>query len=530
MRNTSNVWSSVLMTAVSTLLGTHVDAAQTNTSVKSEQEKKMNVLFIAIDDFKPIVGCYGNEIIQTPNIDKLAGQGTLFTHAYCQQAVSGPSRASLMTGWTPDHTKVWDLKTPIRSMNADVITLPQTFRGAGYTTAAVGKIYDPRSVDKGHDKASWSIPYMDNTPYFDKNHELPVCMAYQDPKVREQYAQFEQEGMAKGLTKRKLAKYVTDHVKRSTECMDVPNNAYFDGATALTAIDFIDKQDGDSPFFLAVGFKKPHLPFVAPKKYWDLYSREDIPLAKYRKRAADTPDYVYHKSSELTHYTDIPSIYSYNDVDNTVLPDWKQRELIHGYYACISYTDALIGSVLDALDKKGLRDNTIVVLWGDHGWHLGDHGLWNKHTNFEQATHVPMMISVPDAPVQVIDSPVQLMDIYPTLLDLCQVDACQKLDGHIISPILAGKTSSKKVPYAVSQYHRVGKMGYSFRTAQYRYTVWTSWKNKQHDWDTIFDVELYDYKQDPLEKKNRANQKEYKKVRKMMHQYWLNYKKEILQK
>lgn len=513
-------------TTLLTTLALSVPAGMHAISPKSDP---INVLFIAVDDLKPIMGCYGAPIIQTPNIDALASSGTLFTRAYCQQAVSGPSRASLLTGRTPDHTRIWDLEKKIRDMSPDVITLPQAFREAGYITAGVGKIYHHSQTDKGQDWASWSIPYMDLKEFIHKDYEQPACGHYQDEQLQRKTKRLFKMRKRMGWT----PKQTMNKVKVSTECMDVPNDAYHDGASAKAAIDFLNtyskhEYDEKKPFFLAVGFKRPHLPFVAPKKYWDMYKREEMPLATYRKRAADSPEWAYHSSGELKSYTDIPDVYSYNDINNAVIEDAKARELIHGYYACVSYIDDLIGDLLKTLEKKNLRKNTVVILWGDHGWHLGDHGLWNKHTNFEQATHVPMIISVPGLPVQRVNQPVEYLDIYPTLLKLADVKVPQEIDGDDLSPVLMDGAHKLDVPYAVSQYPRKGKMGYSFRTERYRYTVWTEfWRRKgnpKRDINHVYAEELYDYQTDSLETKNLANNPEYKQVLKTMRDYWKVYK------
>lgn len=493
-------------------------------AAESNSEKK-NVLFIAVDDMKPLLGCYGDQTAKTPVMDELASKGALFTNAYCQQAVSGPSRASLLTGMCPDNTKVWDLKTLIRSKNPDVVTLPQYFKENGYHVAGIGKIFDPRSVDSGKDVVSWSDKFIDEEPYLDEKYGKPIMTHYQGDEIRALYKKYLKEAKSKGLKNKKAEQYAFKYIKITTECADVPDNAYLDGATAEGAVQFIADYKSDKPLFLAVGFKKPHLPFCAPKKYWDMYEREDMPLAEYSKKAEGSPDFAYHKCGELQSYSDIPELISFSDIDNVVLPDDKERELIHGYYACISYTDAQIGKVINALKKKGMLENTIIVLWGDHGWHLGDHGLWNKHTNFEHATHVPMIIIDPSSKHREVNHPVEFLDIYPTLCELNGLLVPSHTDGQSLAAVIKSENDETSLkPYAASQYPRVNKMGYSIRDGRYRYTVWVDWKNKTTNPEKIYAEELYDYEKDPNETVNLVSDKKYSKALQQMREYWEDYK------
>lgn len=515
--------SSLIVSAVQPVFSVN-DAVE-----ESSSESKKNILFIAVDDMKPLLGCYGDKVAQTPVMDALASRGALFMNAQCQQAISGPSRASLLTGMCPDRTKVWDLKTFIRDINPDVVTLPQHFKNNGYTVAGIGKIYDPRSVDKQKDAASWSLPFIDEEPFLHPDYEEPVMAHYQSKEIRNLFKKYVEEAKAKGLKNKKAEQYAFKYIKMTTECADVPDNAYLDGATAEGAVSFIAEYNSDKPLFMAVGFKKPHLPFCAPKKYWDMYSREEMPLAEYRKKAVGSPDIAYHKSGELQSYSDIPELISFSDVENAILPEDKQRELIHGYYACISYTDAQIGKVIEAVKKKGMLENTVIVLWGDHGWHLGDHGLWNKHTNFEQAAHVPMIIIDPSSKHRTVTNPVEFLDIYPTLCELAGIDIPNHTDGQSLASVIkGGKGENTLKPYAASQYPRGDKMGYSIRDGRYRYTVWVSWKKKVTDAEKIIAEELYDYEKDPNETVNVVSDKKYDKALKQMRGYWEDYKKERL--
>ena len=478
-----------------------------------DKPQKKNVLFIAIDDLKPLLGCYGDPIAQTPNMDRLAAKGTLFTLAYCQQAVSGPTRASLLTGLRPDHTKMWDMTERFRTVNPYAVTIPQYFRQNGYETAGIGKIFDQSQVSgKTNDVLSWSIPYMDQTAFYDKNTEPPTGFRgeYQAPEIRD-------------AMKTKGEKFVQENMFYATECVDVPDGAYKNGAITNGVEQFLQNYKTENPFFLAVGFQKPHLPFVAPKKYWDLYKREQMPLAKFSQKAAGSPDFAYTNSGELPQYSDIPAEVEFSDIKNMVMKDDKARQLIHGYYACVSYTDAQIGKVIAALEKKGVLNNTIIVLWGDHGWHLGDHGLWCKHTNFEQATHSPLIIIDPSIKSSKVTTPVEFVDIYPTLCELAGISIPEKLDGiSLVSGMKNPKKLTKK--YAVSQYPRdENKMGYSLRDGKYRYTVWVEWKNRVSNFDKIIAEELYDYEKDPLETVNQVNAKSYVTIVKTMKQHVTEY-------
>jgi iduronate 2-sulfatase len=506
------------------------------------QQKKMNVLFIAIDDFKPELGCYGNKIIKTPNIDKLAQNGTVFLNNYCQQSVSGPTRASLMTGKRPDYTGIYNMSTLMRDVNPTILTLPQYFISQGFETAGIGKIYDPRCVDKDIDLPSWSIPfYKESKEYFPTALGEPALGQYQLPETKALILKLTAEAKDKGMKGKELREYVQNTVKPSMENADVPDNAYEDGANTLHAEAIMAQlAKGNKPFFLAVGIHKPHLPFTAPKKYWDLYKREEMPVAAFQKHALNSPEYAYTNSGELRAFSDIPALTTFSDQTMDIgLPIYKQQELIHGYYACASYSDALVGQLLHSLDSIGLRDNTIIVLWGDHGWHLGDHDLWTKHTDFEQATHAPLIISVPNMKGNKTLSMSEFVDIFPTLCDLTGIPTPKNLDGESLMPVM--KNPEMKVKkYSISQYPRSQKstklkelgyadgkvMGYSLRTNRYRITMWITNNlrdNKPFDESAVTATELYDYQKDPLETINVYNSKEYVAVAKEMKANMLEF-------
>ena len=494
----------------------------------AQQDKKPNILFIVIDDLKPELGCYGDKMIKTPNIDRLAKMGTVFLSNYVQQAVCGPTRASVMTGKRPDYTKIWDLKTQMRDMNPDIVTLPQYLITQGYQTVGIGKIFHPSSAINKIDPISWSIPYMKSEAKdYANGLGKPANEQYQLASTKEYFATHEK--VKKGEEPKKKSDDDEGAGSRkgpSTECIDVPDDAYEDGVNALKAKDELKTLvDAKQPFFFAVGFHKPHLPFVAPKKYWDLYKSEDMPLAQFQQHSKDGPNIAYTASGELRQYNDIPPFVTIEQEMNGIgLTPEKQRELIHGYYAAVSYTDHNVGVLLDELKDLGILNNTIIVFWGDHGWHLGDHDLWCKHTNFENATHAPLIIAAPGFKAGETKSITEHVDIFPTVCDLAKVPVPTNLDGKSLVPIMKDK-KTKIQEYSISQYPRGVKkeemqrlgytskkiMGYSLRTDKYRLTLWINAFTTKSPFDStkIYAKEMYDYVKDPLEKVNVVDAKEY---------------------
>jgi arylsulfatase A-like enzyme len=451
---------------------------------------------------------------------------------YCQQAVSGPTRASIMTGMRPDHTKVWDLKTNMREANPEIVSLPQYLISQGFSTQGIGKIYDPRCVDKKLDAPSWSVPYFKTAQkYYNSTTGEPAFGNYQLKETKELAGKYQKEALASGMTQSEANAYAQTKIKPTVECVEVADNAYTDGANALQAKDILAQlKQKNQAFFLAVGFVKPHLPFVAPKKYWDMYDRDKMPVATFQEKATNGVDIAYHAASEIRAYSDIPALMEFTDQKDfgITLPLEKQKELIHGYHAAVSYTDAQVGILLNALDSLGLTENTIVVLWGDHGWHLGDHNLWCKHTNFEQATRSPLIISAPGIKPTKTSSPSEFVDVFPTLCDLAGVSIPTNLDGKSLVPVMKNPKAKVK-EFSVSQYPRstnsVEKtrlgyaegnfMGYSIRNERYRFTMWLKdgfRSDKVYTKELVVATELYDYQKDPLEKVNVVNEKSYQKI------------------
>lgn len=436
--------------------------------------RRMNVLFIAVDDLKPTIGAYGDRYAVTPNLDRLASEGCTFMNNYCQMALSGPTRASLMTGLRPDHEGVYSLQGNFRHINPTAVTLPEHLMNNGFQTIGVGKIYHPLNKKKyRNDPKSWSEPYI--------NTSAPT--------------------------------YALANGRVATECVDVPDNFYEDGVIADKAVERMKMlSSSKKPFFLAVGFHRPHMPFVAPKKYWDLYNRDNAPLAEFQSMSSDPVYYAYKNAWEVMYYSDIAPFFSY--VDSKHLDEDTQKRLVHGYYASTSYTDANIGRLLDALEENGLKDNTVVIVWGDHGYHLGDHGLWNKSTNFENATRTPMIISVPGMKHGVRYCHVsEFIDIYPTLCELSGVAIPENIDGKSLVPALQNQKMKTK-EYAVSQYNRSMIQGYALRDERFRFVMWfdTFRTFMKYDGREVKGMELYDYKTDPLETRNLANDPKYAKT------------------
>ena len=473
--------------------------------------RKPNILMIPVDDLKPLLTCYGVPGIITPNIDRLAARGTIFLNNACQQAVCGPTRASLMTGLYPDSTGVWDLRTRMRDVHPDILAMPQYFMQQGYETTGVGKTYDPRCVDRKRDAPSWSIPYGSEKLRLHPGLPRPVH-GYRNPETRA-VAQRAREAVkgrkfrSGSARNRAMAAVAGTMVAPATECMDVPDDAYTDGALAAAGCRLLEKlADDDKPFFLSVGFHKPHLPFVAPKKYWDLYDRQNMKLHPFQKHAKNGPELAYHNSGELRSYSDIPN--------RGKLDPALQAELIHGYHACVSYVDAQIGKLLDKLDELGITDSTIVCLWGDHGWHLGDHGLWCKHTNFEQAVRAPLIIAAPGFPKgNRTTSPTGFVDVFPTLCDLAGLPIPAVLQGKSLVPLM--RHPEKTVREAVlSQYPRtidgLPVMGYTLRDKRYRYVKWLQMNYRKGERSGLLVArELYDYDKDPNETVNQAENPAY---------------------
>ncbi len=466
---------------------------------------KLNVLMIAVDDMRPDLGCYGAAYAKSPNIDRLAARGVVFDRAYCMQAVCSPSRTAVMTSLRPDTTKVWDLETHFRVAQPNCVTLPQHFRANGYHTVGLGKI-EHRGFEDG---PSWSEPR-----WFSSGQAVKVDEADWTKRTTTAFPGVKSE-FANPLTGD--AAVGKDGKAKKGPAFEVSPKAddeLPDGATAAEAVKRLaELKAKGQPFFLAVGFLKPHLPFVAPKKYWDMHDPDKIPLPAIDKLPSGTAEFVGHINGELHSYPGVPT-------GNPIPADFA-KQLRHGYHACVSYTDAQVGRLLDALDQQGLADSTIVVLWGDHGWQLGDHGLWHKHTNFEIATRAPLIVSMPQAKGagRKCVAPVEFVDIYPTLADACGLNIPKGLAGMSLVKYLNEPTAPMQKP-AISQYprsspeHGGALMGYSIRTEKWRATMWRKRGSAE-----IAYVELYDEVNDPAETVNLADKPEHAALIASMKKY-----------
>jgi iduronate 2-sulfatase len=446
-----------------------------SSSILAEEK---NVLIFFIDDLRPELGCYGVDSIKSPHVDKLAAEGVLFERAYCQQGICAPSRISMMTGLYPDTTGIYDLWTPVRKAIPDVMSLPRYFGERGYHTASFGKVYHHR-ID---DRESWS--------------ELPERpgLLFADPEVLASIEKRKKEAREKGLTKVALSSATKGP---PVEMAEVEDEVYQDGAVAQQAIRSL-RENKDKPFFMCIGFAKPHLPFAAPKKYWDLYQREQFKAPK-RELPTGAPALAFTKFGELRSYLGMPK--------EGPLTDEQTCELMHGYAASVSFADAQVGKVMAELESLGLRENTVVVLWGDHGYKLGEYGLWCKHTNLELDTRVPFLISAPGFPTgQRSLSFVEMVDIFPTVARLSGGEIPPSCEGANLATVLKDVAHQVR-PYAFSQYPRGSKIGYTMRNERWRYTEWIDAKTQE-----IAIRELYDHQLSSVSHQNLAGLAEHKEL------------------
>lgn len=442
-----------------------------------------NVLMILVDDLKPAIGCYGDPHARTPHIDALAARGMRFDAAYCNQAVCAPSRFTLMLGSHSTSSGLYGLGSPLREIWPDAVTLPQHFSRAGYRTESLGKVFHIGHGNEG-DPVSFSVPH-----YKDK------VIEYLDPASTGGGKLTREEAL---FTNQKLGKIQSLPRGAAFESPAVDDDAYADGRVAaetirrLAAAKQRRAMDG-TPFFIAAGFVRPHLPFSAPQKYWDMHDRETLPLADVTKLPIDAPEVAGKRGGEIAAYEPVPAK---GDID-----DELAGKLVHGYYASTSYVDAQIGKVIAGLDELGLADNTLIVLWGDHGFHLGDLGIWTKHTNYEQATRIPIVFVAPGVakPGSSTSQLTESVDIYPTLAELAGLPAPtgpQPIDGVSLVPVL--KDPAARVRDHAFHAFPKKKFGRAIRTANHRLVEW-----KGKDADSI-EYELYHYTGAAVETKNIA--------------------------
>lgn len=425
-----------------------------------KERKPLNVLFIAVDDLRPELNAFGKTSIQSPHIDRLAQEGTIFTRAYCNVPVCGASRASILTGLRPTRDRFLSYDTWVDKDAPGILTLPMHFKEHGYYTISNGKV----AHHQGDCEGAWDEEW----------RPRPQRGSWRDYLLPENIE-------------------LDDSIQRgpSWEIADVPDSSYLDGKIALKAIRDLHKlKEQDQPFFLAVGFYKPHLPFNAPKKYWDKYNPVEIGLADNPFKPENAPDAAMHNFGELRNYHDISP--------TGPLSDTLAKRLRHGYHACVSYTDAQIGLLLNALDELGLRQHTIIVLWGDHGFNLGEHGLWCKHCNFNTSLNAPLVISAPGySGGQKSHTITEFIDIYPTLSQLAGLDMPEHLDGLSLASMM-------KDPNYLHKNYAVCKYGNGVTLIQDQF-FYTEWRNRK---DSIYARMLYDHATDPDENVNISERPE----------------------
>lgn len=424
--------------------------------VQKPEMKKPNILFIVVDDLRPELGCYGHSQIKSPNIDELAKRGLTFVNAYCNVPVCGASRASLLTGIRPTRTRFVGFDAWAEQDAPGAVSLPQLFRNNGYQTISNGKVFHHlNDIRESWSEAPWN-PAVTSENYLD-------------------YLSHENLDLLKAGHKRGLP----------YEKADVGDDAYFDGQIASKTIEDLKrlKKEG-KPFFMAAGFLKPHLPFNAPKKYWDMYPEESIHLPENYFRPENAPDVAIHNFGELRSYYGVPA--------EGPVSDEMAHQLIHGYYACVSYTDAQIGRLLDALQELGMAENTIVILWGDHGWQLGEHSLWCKHANFKTSLNAPLIISAPGFQEnQKTEALVEFVDVFPSLCELAGLVMPEQLQGQSFVSLM----KNPETPGKEAIYSRFIESE-SIKTPRYLYTEWI---NKEGE---VYSTMLYDHQTDPSENVN----------------------------
>jgi arylsulfatase A-like enzyme len=441
-------------------------------SCSGQQEEEtpapVNVLFIAVDDLRPELNCYGVDYIKSPGIDKLASESIVFDRAYCNVPVCGASRASIMSGVRPGRYRFINYSTWLDKDYPGVTSLPMHFKNNGYTTISNGKVYHHAKDDQ----EAWDEVWRPKGRYTGRDYLLEENVALDS-----------REG-TRGFPYEKAV--VTD-------------TAYKDGKIAAKSIEDLKKlKKAGKPFFLAVGFMKPHLPFNAPAKYWDLYDSTQISLPENYAQPESTPREAFHNFGELRNYSGVP--------ESGPVSEELANKLIHGYYACVSYTDAQIGKLLHTLEELELEENTIVVLWGDHGWNLGDHMLWCKHCNFESSLHVPLMVKAPGKTSgQRSEHITEYIDVYPSLCELAGLPLPDHLDGESFVGDIEGKERADD--YAICKYHD----GVTIVKGNYFYTEYLG-----EDHNPIARM-LFDHTTDPLEMNNLAEQAEYREVADELH-------------
>lgn len=474
-------------------------SVQIQTSVSKQQP---NIIFLSIDDLRPDLGCYGNEEIKTPNIDALASSSMVMLNTHSQAAVCAPSRASTMLGYRPDSTRVWHLGDKFREINPNAVTMPQYFKKSGYYTVNIGKIFHNYMPDS----VSWDEPDLKPAPYNTKLYAYRDAETYYYTK---EALNIQKEARAIVKAKRKGIIYGDGWNKGpAIESADLPDSLYYDAMQTQLALKTIDRiKDKKQPFFMGLGFYRPHLPFVAPKKYWDLYPVGSVTPAANPKLPKNAPVMSANSNYELRGYSNPHKI---GRPEDAPLPTTYADTLKRGYYASVSFVDACLGKLVKGLKERGLYENTIIVIWGDHGWKLGDHNGWGKMTNFYIDTHVPLIIKQANQKEgKRIEALTELVDIFPTLCDLSDVNKADYFQGTSITPLFENPDLEWK-DAVFTQFRRRKKvskdkkeyMGYSMQTKQYHYIQWYRWNNETKEKGAFSASELYDHYSDPSETVN----------------------------
>ncbi len=462
------------------------------------------MLLILVDDLKPVLGCYGDSVAKTPNIDRLAARGMRFESAYCNQAVCAPSRFTFMLGSHSTSTGLYGLGSTLRKAISNAITLPQHFAAHGYRTESLGKVFHIGHGNDG-DSQSFSVP-----------HFKDKVIEYLDPASTDGGKLTREEAL---FTNQSLDKIRSLPRGAAFESPDVADESYADGRVALETMQRLQaakKRRGKlgTPFLIAVGFVRPHLPFSAPKKYWDMFDPKTLPVPDFEKLPDGAPAVAGKKGGEIAAYKPVP------EGNDMAFSTELKRQLIHGYYASTSFMDAQVGKVIDELDRLGLAENTIVVFWSDHGFHLGDHSIWTKHTNYEQANRIPLLICAPGVtnPNTKTKQLAESVDLYPTLTELAGLPAHrgpQSIDGVSLVPVL--KDPAIRVRDHAYHVYPNQKLGRAMRTERFRLVEW----KKQGEPAESAELELYDYEIDPAETKNLASEKRdvVEAMRKILEKY-----------
>jgi arylsulfatase A-like enzyme len=460
----------IIILATATLLSC-IGKVQTGKQIEAMTPvDKPNILFISVDDLRPQLGCYGNPQMKTPNIDALASEGIVFTSTYCQVPTCGASRASLLTGIRPKRNRFSLTRASAQRETPFAITLPEHLKNNGYCTMSGGKIFHSNK-DSFH---AWS----ENPIIPEKNGDH-----WRDYALEENRTMLQEQNTGPAY-----------------ESPDAPDEIYSDGRlTQWALLKLQESADRDQPFFLGVGYVKPHLPFQAPIKYWDLYSEEDIKLAPNPFPPENAPIESIHNWKETRYYSTVP--------DTGSMPDEEALKMIHGYYASTSFVDSQVGKLLSELKRLGLEKNTIVVLWGDHGFQLGEHGLWDKHTNYRHSLHSPLIYRIPWMEGGKKAAGLnEFIDIYPTLCELTGISRPASLQGMSLVPLLKNPDLPGKTA-VFSRYQEGNPLhGHTVRTEQYSYTEYSDADRK------VVARMLYDIRKDPAENVNLSEREDYREV------------------